>query len=148
MVLGWSLNFFKDLCDLGLFNDSDPVHVDCIRFCFMPLLRSELYRVAELLNQHKISSSKFGNSSSPRESPDCMFFLPHLYNTDNFKVSVDEDDVEEFIIHATKCRPDYSEEFKEFALTIMNELNLQEPQDVNTALELYIRLLNEVEKLT
>ena len=81
----------------------------------MPLLRSKLYRVAELLNQHKISSSKFGNSSSPRGSPDCMFFLPHLYNTDNFKVSVDEDDVEEFIIHATKCRPDYSEEFKEFA---------------------------------
>ena len=25
-------NVFKDLCDLGLFNDADPVQVDCIRF--------------------------------------------------------------------------------------------------------------------
>ena len=71
-----------------------------IRFCFMPLLRSELYRVAELWNQHKISSSKFGNSSGPTGRPDCMLFLAHLYNTDDFKVSVDKDDVLDFIIHA------------------------------------------------
>ena len=45
------------------------------------------------------------------------------------------------------CPPDYSMKFKKFALANMNELNLQEPQDVNTALELYIGLLKEVEKL-
>ncbi|KAL9959657.1 hypothetical protein ACROYT_G032997 [Oculina patagonica] len=108
----------------------------------------ELYQVAELWNQHIISSSKFGNSSGPRGRPDCMFFLPHLYGTDDFKVTFDEDEVEEFIDHSTMSPPDYSEDFKEFAQTIMNELNLQEPHDVNTALELYIKLLKEVEKLT
>ena len=145
---GWWINFFKDLRDFGLFNDADPVHVDCIRFCFMALLRKELYQVAELWNQHIISSSKFGNSSGPRGRPDCMFFLPHLYSTEDFKVSVDEDDVQEFIDHSTMCPPDYSEDFKEFALTVMNELDLQEPQDVNSALDLYIKLLKEVENLT
>ena len=45
---GWWINFFKDLHDLGLFINSDPVHVDCIRFCFMPILRSELYQVVGL----------------------------------------------------------------------------------------------------
>lgn len=145
---GWWINFFKDLSDLGLFNSSDPVHVDCIRFCFMSLLRSELYQVAELWNQHNISSSKFGNTSGPRGRPDCMFFLPHMYSTDDFKVSLDEDDVEEFIDQATMCAPDYSEEFEEFAQTVRNELNLQEPQNVNNALELYVKLLQEVEKLT
>ena len=101
----------------------------------------------ELWKQHIISSSKFGNSSGPSGRPDCMFFLPHLYSTDDLKVSVDEDDVEEFINHFTMSPPDYSEDFTEFALTFMNELNLQEPQDVSTALDLYIKLLKEVEKI-
>ena len=57
---GWWITIFKDLRDFRLFNDSDPVHVDCIRFCFMPFLRKELYQVAEFWNQHIISSSKFG----------------------------------------------------------------------------------------
>ena len=114
----------------------------------MFLLRSELYQVAELWNQHNISSSKFGNTSGPKGRPDCMFFLPHMYSTDDFKVSLDEDDVEEFIDQATMCAPDYSEEFEEFSQTVRNELNLQEPRDVNNALELYVKLLQEVEKLT
>lgn len=73
---GWWISFFKDLSDLGLFNSSDPVHVECICFCFMQILRNELHQVAEMWNQHVLASSKFGNSSGPRGRPDCMFFLP------------------------------------------------------------------------
>ena len=114
----------------------------------MPILRNELYQVAELWNQHGISSSKFGNSSAPRGRPDCMSFLPHLYNTDGYRTDVDEDDLQEFYDHSTMCPPDYSEDFKEFALTIMNEHHFPEPHHVNSALDLYTRLLKEVEKLT
>ena len=49
---GWWINFFKDLSDLGLFNSTDPVHQECIRFCFMQILRNELNEVAEMWNQH------------------------------------------------------------------------------------------------
>lgn len=44
----WWINFFKDLSDLGLFNGSDPVRQECIRFCLMQILRDELHQVAEL----------------------------------------------------------------------------------------------------
>lgn len=57
--------FFKDSSDLGLFNGSDPVHQECIRFCFTQSLRDELQQVAEMWNQ-LIASSKFENSSGPR----------------------------------------------------------------------------------
>ena len=30
---GWWIIFLEDLSGLGLFNDLDPVHIDCIRFC-------------------------------------------------------------------------------------------------------------------
>ena len=46
------------------------------------------------------------------------------------------------------CSADYSEEFEEFALTVMNVLGLSLPQDVNERLDLYLRLIQEIEKLT
>ena len=87
-IESWWILFFKDLSDLGLFNSPDPVHLECIQFCFMQILRNELHQVAEMWNQQLIASSKFGNSSGPRGRPDCMFFLPHLYNSEDYKVPV------------------------------------------------------------
>ena len=99
----WWINFFKDLSNLGLFNSMDPVHQECIRFCFMQILRNELNEVAEMWNQHIIASCKFGNSSGPRGRPDCMFFLPHLYNSKNYKLTVDPQELEEFISTNQPC---------------------------------------------
>ena len=144
---GWWINFFKDLSDLGLFNSTDPVHQECIRFCFMQILRNELNEVAEMWNQHIIASSKFGNGSGPRGRPDCMFFLPHLYNSENYKVPVDPQELEEFIDESTMCLPNWSQEFEEFAAIIMTALGLQPPRDVNEALDMYVTLIKEVEKL-
>ena len=87
---GWWINFFKDLGDLGNFDDSDPAHVECIRFCFMHIIRKELDQVAELWNQNIISSSKFGNSSGPRGKPDlCTFCLTSTKRkTTNWKLNL------------------------------------------------------------
>ena len=138
---GWWISFFKDLSDIGLFNSSDPVHVDCIRFCFMQILRNELDHVAEMWNQHIIASSTFGNSSGPKRRPDCMFFLPHLYNSGDYKVPVNPQELEE----STMCPTDCS---VEFALTVMNALGLHLPNGVNEALDVYATLIKEVEKLS
>ena len=144
---GWWINFFKDLTDLGLYNTSDPVHVECFRFCFMEILRGELYEVTELWNQHIISPSKFGNSSGPRGKPDCMYFLPHFYNTVDYKVHVDSTDIDEFI-NGSMSVEDVSNEFLEFATIIMNYLSLQKPSNAKEGLDLYILLLQEVDKLS
>ena len=143
---GWWINFFKDLRDLGNFDDSDPAHVECIRFCFMHIIRKELDQVAELWNQHIISSSKFGNSSGPRGKPDCMYFLPHLYQTKDYKLEAELEEVEEFIDNATICPPDFSQEFEEFASFVMGELGLEMPNNVKEGLDLYLQLIKEINK--
>ena len=114
----------------------------------MEILRDKLYQVAEMWNQHHIASSKFGNSSGPRGRPDCMYFLPHLYNTEDYKVNVDRHELQEFIDNSTMCPADFSEEFEEFATTVMNELGLHSPQDVDEGLDLYLRLIEEIGNLT
>lgn len=144
---GWWQNFFKDLRDLGLFNDADPVQVDCIRFCFMRVLRKELNEVAKSWNQHIISSSKFDNSG-PRGRPDNMYFLPHLYQTEDYKLEVDSLDVDEFYNHASMVVQDTSEDFKEFATVVMNENGLLTPTNVREALNLYVALLQEIERFS
>ena len=45
------------------------------------------------------------------------------------------------------CLADWSLEFEEFAAIIMTELGLQPPCDVNEALNMYVTLIKEVEKL-
>lgn len=113
-----------------------------------PLKMEELYQVAEMWNQHQIASSKFGNSTGPRGKPDCMYFLPHLYNTEDFKEDIDLHELEEFNDNSTMCSADFSEEFDEFALIVMNVLGLSLPQDVNEGLDLYLRLIQEIDRLT
>lgn len=46
------------------------------------------------------------------------------------------------------CPADCSEEFKEFALTVMNAQGLHPPNGVNEVLDVYVTLIEEVEKLS
>lgn len=144
---GWWMILFKDLVDLGLLNTSDQVHIECIRFCFMEILRKELHEVSQLWNEHIISSSKFGNSSGPRGKPDCMYFLPHLYSTDDYKVPIDPCEADEFIDDSAMSVQDFSDDFAEFASIVMDELQLQKPNNAREGLNLYIHLIKEAEKL-
>ena len=99
------------------------MHLECIRFWFMQILRNEVHQVAEMCNQHLIASSKAEN----RRRPDCVFFLPQLYNSENYKVPVNPQELEEFLDESTMSPADCREEFKEFAWTVMNALGLQLP---------------------
>ena len=112
----------------------------------MHIIRKELDQVAELWNQHIISSSKFGNSSGPRGKTDCMYFLPHLYQTKDYKLEVELEEVEKFIDNVTIRPPDFSQEFKEFASFVMGELGLEMPNNVKEGLDLYLQLIEEINK--
>ena len=71
--LGWWKHSLQDLVDLELFDPSDLVQVDCVRFCFIDLLREEVTEVATAWNQHITSHHKNGWRTG---RPDIMFFLP------------------------------------------------------------------------
>ena len=60
------------------------------------------------------------------------------FSPDDYRTDVDEDDLQEFYDHSTMCPPDYTEDFKEFALTIRNEHQFPEPHDVNSALARFL----------
>ena len=53
----WWIDFFKDMRSNGLYCDDDCIEVECLKFCFMNILRDELHRAARLWNLHRIRPS-------------------------------------------------------------------------------------------
>lgn len=75
-----------------------------------------------------------------------MFFLPHLYDTENCQVTIPPNELDEFD-HAAMCPADVTDEFNEFGTCVMEELGWQTPSNVKDALDLYINLTKIIQDL-
>ena len=144
----WWIKFFKDLRDLGQFSDANPLQVDCIRFCFSPLIQAELNRVARHWNLHKVRPSS--NNESPPGCPDVLLFLPQLINTADYKTPAPSDEIE---IATEMCSTNGDEtvqcceEFLDLAELIIEDEGLNHPSTADEALVLYRKLVICFEKL-
>lgn len=65
------------MVDLNVLNSTDPVHLECIRFCFMPLVQEHLDSFKNSWNIHLIQSQRRGELISRK--PDVLFHQPVLY---------------------------------------------------------------------
>ena len=143
----WWIDFFKDMRSCGLYHDDDCIEVECLKFCYMPILRDELHRAARLWNLHRIRPST--NVESPSGRPDVLFFLPEVSGARNYMVDVDLDELD---LAEERCcyRPPQSgcsDEFTQLAEIIMREKNLQFPRTPEEATTLYVTLLEEIDKI-
>ena len=75
----------------GLYHDNDCIE-ECLKFCFMPLLRNELHWEAGLWNLHRIRPST--NLKFPSGGPGVLFFFPEVSGTRNYTVDVDLDELD------------------------------------------------------
>ena len=70
------MEHFKELRESGLYFDSNPVHVDCLTFCYMDLIRDELHRFARLWNNHRIRPELIeGNGYEGRQTSEGELFV-------------------------------------------------------------------------
>ena len=103
-------NLFKDLRDSGHF-DETCLHKECLKFCFLPLLRQELHSVAELWNTHNIQAQKRLEAHGGK--PDIMYFTPEVYNSQNYLINVDDENVNACKRLYTENCPDYADGLEE-----------------------------------
>ncbi|XP_078328013.1 uncharacterized protein LOC144623471 [Crassostrea virginica] len=71
------INHFKHMADYGIIDTSDIVHIECIRYCFLQLIDSELDGVARHWNEHRIRKCK--NVDLPAGKPDVLYFQPETF---------------------------------------------------------------------
>ena len=119
------------MVDLEIFDPSEPALLDCIRFCFMTILRKELTEITNEWNRHLLSPNR---NNTPSERTGVMYFLSHLSGTTDHMVSIDTAVTDEFI---DTTNADLSDEFGEFVETLMNENNMEMSHDASSAFDLY-----------
>ena len=141
----WWISHFKDLRDFGSYSDHNILHVECLKFCYMPVIRNELQRVAIHWNTHRIRPST--NPNSPSGRPDTLYFVPSLTSPDCKNIS---DDNEIAIAEQHCCRdipPDCMPSFMRLAQILMGELGLQSPNSPEAAKDLYLKLTSAIENI-
>ena len=143
--IGWWRRFFADLSDVDMLDTSDPVTLDCLRFCFMKLIRKDLCSIMSHWNSHIISKSR---NNGPSGRPNCMFFLPRLYDGTNFLQHVSQEDIDEFLPTVENNARDFSEECQEFAEYFLTRDGLNQPTNPEEALNLYYYLLERISELS
>ncbi|XP_057301730.1 uncharacterized protein LOC130636125 isoform X1 [Hydractinia symbiolongicarpus] len=100
----WWRQFFSELSSFGFVNSSSYVVKECLRFCFMHILRKELDEFKERWNRHLIAKSK--GASLPTGRPNSLYHLPQLYGTKSYTMSVDLADEEFDNPNFAQNRPD------------------------------------------
>ena len=98
-----------------------------MKFCFKPVLRAELQRVAQHWNLHKIRPSK--NEDSPAERPDVLYFIPEADDRASYLNEVPEEEVQVAMdVCCEEPEDDVSDSFRELASILMNKTILGCPQ--------------------
>ena len=120
------------MVDLEIFDPSELVSLDCIRFCFMNILRKELTDITNEWNRHLLSPNK---SNTPSVRPDVMYFLLYLYGTTNHMISINTAETSEFIDISSAVPAEFSHEFAE---TLINENNMAHGASNTFDLHLYL----------
>jgi hypothetical protein len=141
---GWWVNFFKDLRDSGIYRDHDQLHRECLKLCFMKVLRQELYSMASLWNTKRIEV-KGTDLGVVGGKPDVMFFLPEVYTTRSYLIRTDERDVRICQELYSRQSRDYSEEIEDLAEIISPGYEI--PIQTEEALRLFVTITTELDHL-
>ena len=137
------INYFKDLRESGVYDDSDIIHVEALRFCFYASLQEDLDDMTEYWNNHKIRKSHA--AESPDGRPEFMYCLPEDYGGNESKVPMSLLDFSTVSsIYSTSANYSFccSMEFVKLATAVMSENNLPWPSNRDESETLFLKLTN------
>lgn len=139
----WWTDFFKDLQSQGQYDGSNRVHVDCLRYCFMPVIQKELAEIACEWNAHRIRPSQ--QAEAPGGIPDILYFVPETQGVQRhrFPISAEALQAADTYVNAKPCA--VPPEFAAAAEYICREESLAQPSTAVEAKELYLRLVQELD---
>ena len=137
----WWMNYFKDMIDRDVLNTANPLHMECLWFCFSNLLKKELNDIKEHWNSHYIRRSRHDTIAG---KPDVLYHLPvpESVGAMNYIKPVTEVQMEDMSQHCEDAQEDYDNDYQEYFKYIYeNELRATLPTNWRDAAALYDQLL-------
>jgi hypothetical protein len=141
----WWSGYFKDIRSKGLFDGSNLLHVDCIRYCFMPIIQKEFEQIAVEWNNHRIRKSH--NAEAPAGIPDILYYAPEGEGVARHRVHVSAEQLEAASTNTKKKPPPAPPEFSELADHVMKKKGWEQPTTAKQATDVYEELLKVLEPL-
>jgi len=135
----WWLELFEDLIHLRAYDPSIPEQVNCLRFCFMRCVQSDLDEVRRDWNIHRIRPSR--DARCPAGIPDELFYLPPptafdciIWNGAALPT--------ELLNQLEEPRTCDNNDLLDYFMYLCNNRGWpSQPTDVNSATELYLNLV-------
>ena len=131
------INLFKDMMDENIFDNSNPMHIDCMRYCFMDIIQKDLNKLIDEWNSHRIRKQR---RQVQHGKPELMYEIPNIFNARQCGLNID-------IIKINQIKNIYCENidiynnkpFEELISDIMPEIN--KPENPQQAKELFITII-------
>jgi hypothetical protein len=145
-VIFYWRSLFRDMRDEGILCNADPIHLECVRFCFMRVIQDSLDMFRTTWNGHRIRRQR--NTESLSGKPNVLYFQPQLYHAHDYARSVlyHREDVRQVASVHTLRYPELgcSGEFVQIMAIIsgFNPDELVQPRTRQQALELFAAVIN------
>ena len=107
----WWMNFFKDLIARGALDTSNTLQLECLWFCFSPVLKRGLEEVKDSWNSHYVRKSRYHTQAG---IPNQLYLLPETVGAEDFKREYDGHDliqIEDSVNVSTENHSAYQEYF-------------------------------------
>lgn len=138
-VLQPYMDVFKDLEMAGLLDRTNKYHMDCLYFCFIDLLKTDLEIIMETWNAHRVRKTK--ESEIPAGIPNFLFDTPTYYGYNNVGKMTNQDTVSICKeLYPTLYNTEYMQ-YEEWALNLMLCNHWVIPKTIDESLTLYGKLL-------
>lgn len=150
------LYFWRDVLrtmrESGDFRDNDPVDIECVRFCFIPVIQHQLDEFRCAWNSHRIRSQQ-REEGYVTGVPDVLYFQPEAYGTFDqaLPVPFPRHEIQAFAeIHSSRF-PEYGCN-EMFVQLIENAFQIsrdqfETPVDIGDALRLFYVISNKLSQL-
>ena len=131
---------FADLEAQGILDSSCEVKMECLWYCFSPVIQAELDAVKENWNIHYIRKSQHDTVSG---RPDSLFFLPEHHGGVDMLVQVPEEKIPYTSTHVVEEISTH--ELQEYFEYTRLSLGCPQPNSWQEAVELFENLVNIAE---
>lgn len=134
----WWIELFENLVSFGAFHPGCEKEVECLRYCFMNIIQTDLNAVRHHWNTHRIRPS--AGARCPPGVPDELFYIPEPPAV-NCLVTATSQLPQQLTDELEEPRQCDSSDFQAYLDYLCSFHNWQKPTDADTATSVYFSLV-------
>ena len=138
----WWMNYFKDLVATGILDTSSKLHLECLWFCFIKVMKKGLCEIKNSWNSHYVRKSRH---HTPSGIPDQLFFLPESVHAENHGKLYQQTDIAAIERHITTSDNETHQLYQEYFQYNCAVLGLREPNTWRDSFSMFRRLVEVAE---